>query len=77
MIMSYYTKYEGNIKDLKIIFPKKELLNADWNKCLPVPVVEEYTVYVHPDQSNTSNNYIQVIHGGELAVSTFSRTHFK
>lgn len=75
--MSYYTKYERNVEGLKIIFPSKELLNADWNKHLPVPVSEEYPIYVHPDQSNTSNNYIQVIHGRELAVSTFLRSHFR
>ena len=70
--------FEGKIQDLATAKVKKGAADPSWNKHLPVPLKNEETVYVHPDQSDVSSGYIKIVQVGEgyQISATFNRGMF-
>lgn len=71
MTQEILKKFDGELAGLNTITVDKSIGSCTWNNHLPVPISSEEVVYVHPDQSNVSAEYVRIIHGGGF-VSVFS-----
>lgn len=70
--------FEGEINGLATAKVKKGAADPNWNKHLPVPLKNEETVYVHPDQSEVAPEYIKIVQVGDgyKICATFSKGMF-
>lgn len=65
-------------KNLEKIKLKRGIAERGWNKHLPVPLLPEESVYVHPDQHGLNEkNFIRIIHSDGKNISVFSKEHFE
>jgi hypothetical protein len=63
--LKYCIPFDGEITGLSTAKVKRGMGDLRWNKHLPVPLENEETVYIHPDQSSVSERYIKIIQVGE------------
>lgn len=70
--------FEGEINGLATVKVKRGTGDLNWNKHLPVPLKNEETVYIHPDQSDVAHGYLKIVQVGEgyQICATFNKGMF-
>lgn len=63
--LKHFFLFEGEIQNLSTAKVKKGTGDLNWNKSLPIPLKNEETVYIHPDQSDVESGYTKIIQVGE------------
>lgn len=76
--IKFLDKFEGGTETLRELTVKKGLNETRWNYMLPRPLVDDETVYAHPDQSGVADKYVRVVMPSPAGnvVSVFSVWNF-
>ena len=66
------------LKNLKKLTVKKGIAEKGWNVALPVPLIQNEKVWIHPDQTKIGKNgYLRIIQSDGFTVSIFSDDYFE